>query len=89
MAEPGDPRDDKTGKKPDSDLDGSKKTPENDAFMWRFFGAGIQLAATVGLFALLGWWLDARFGWTPWGLMTCGTLGTAAAMYHFLKDAMK
>ena len=74
MAEPDSPRDDKPG---------------NNADLWRFFGSGIQLSVTVGLFALLGWWLDGRFGWTPWGLVICGSLGTLAALYHFLKDAMK
>jgi F0F1-type ATP synthase assembly protein I len=49
---------------------------------------GAVFAATVGLFVLLGWWLDGKFGWGPWGTMVCGLLGVAAAMYYFLKETL-
>jgi F0F1-type ATP synthase assembly protein I len=77
------------GSAPDKGEPETKTTPGNNADLWRFFGAGIQLAATVGLFCLLGWWLDGKFGWTPWGLVACGSFGTIAGLYHFLKGAMK
>jgi F0F1-type ATP synthase assembly protein I len=89
VAEPsGSPRK-KDAPERDSNPDSSDKKAGNNADLWRFFGSGMQLAATVGLFALLGWWLDGKFGWTPWGLVACGSFGTLAGLYHFLKGAMK
>ena len=55
---------------------------------WRYVGLGVQLAVTVAVFVWLGWWLDSRFGWSPWGMCVLGLLGVAAGLYHFLKDAM-
>ncbi|MCY3024242.1 MAG: AtpZ/AtpI family protein [Planctomycetota bacterium] len=57
--------------------------------LWRYLGLGTQLAVTVAVFVGLGWWLDQRYGWTPWGILTLGTLGVAAGLYHFLKETMK
>ncbi|MCW8129899.1 MAG: AtpZ/AtpI family protein [Planctomycetota bacterium] len=49
---------------------------------------GAVFAVTVGLFVLLGWWLDGKYGWAPWGTVGCGLLGVTAAMYHFLKETL-
>jgi hypothetical protein len=57
--------------------------------LWRFFGLGIQLAVTVALFAALGYWVDAKFGWAPWGLLVCSLVGVSAGMYHFLKAVLQ
>jgi len=71
-----------------------KPDPENrnkgagDPGIWRFFGMGIQLALTVAAFAALGWWLDGKFGWTPWGLLGFSLFGVAAGMYQFLKASL-
>ena len=67
-----------------------KEPGKSDDFdIWRFFGLGIQLAITVALFAALGWWLDGKMGWTPWGLLGCSLFGVVAGMYHFLKATLK
>ncbi len=60
----------------------------SDKDLWHYLGMGTQLTGTVGAFVLLGWWLDRKFGWTPWGLAVTASIGVAAAMYKFLKDAM-
>jgi F0F1-type ATP synthase assembly protein I len=60
-----------------------------DQDLWRYLALGTQLAVTVGLFVGLGWWLDQKFGWSPWGLLVTATLGIGVAMYGFLKDAMR
>jgi hypothetical protein len=57
--------------------------------LWKFAGAGAQLAVTVLLFVGLGLWLDRRYGWSPWGGMIFGMLGVAAGLYHFVKDALR
>ncbi len=61
----------------------------NDADLWRYASSGTQLAATVGGFLLLGWWIDQSLGWSPWGMVVFGMAGICAGLYHFLKDALK
>lgn len=57
--------------------------------LWRYVGLGTQLAVTVAVFVGLGWWVDQRYGWSPWGMLVLSCLGLAAAMYHFVKDALR
>ena len=45
-------------------------------------GAGVELAGTVAILALLGWWLDDKWGTRPW-LMVAGLfIGTVGAIYN-------
>ena len=46
--------------------------------LWRYASLGMQLAATVILFVLAGWWLDKHYGWSPWATLGLGMLGVAA-----------
>jgi F0F1-type ATP synthase assembly protein I len=57
--------------------------------LWRLAGIGLELAMTVGVFAALGWWLDNKFGWTPWGLFGFAMLGVVAGLYRFIRTTMK
>lgn len=79
---PPDPQAPKDARKPDT-------TQGSNQDLWRYLGLGTQLAVTVGLFALLGWWLDRHFGWAPWGLVVTGSVGIAAGLYGFLKDVLR
>ena len=47
----------------------------NDATqdLGRYAGLGLRFALTAAVFGLLGWWLDGRFGTTPW-LLVAGVL---------------
>ncbi|MBI3829152.1 MAG: AtpZ/AtpI family protein [Planctomycetes bacterium] len=47
---------------------------------------GLSFGATVALFAYLGYWLDGRYGWAPWGTVVCVMAGVALATYHLLKE---
>lgn len=69
--------------------EGELKKSNGDRDLWRYLGLGTQLTITVALFVLLGWWLDKKFGWTPWGLVTSASLGVAVGMYGFLKEALR
>lgn len=69
----------------DPKQDGGRKREKSP---WEYMNQGAVFAVTVGLFTALGWWLDGRYGWGPWGTVACGTVGVAAAMYHFLKDTL-
>ena len=46
-----------------------------------FAGMGLQLGLTFALFALLGQWLDRRFGTSPWLLLLLVFIGAAAGLY--------
>jgi len=50
-----------------------------------FAGVGIQLGLTLTLFALLGRWLDARLGTSPWLLLVCVFVGAAAGFYSIYR----
>jgi F0F1-type ATP synthase assembly protein I len=53
-----------------------------------FIGLGSQLAASVIGCGLLGWWLDGKFGTTPWLMIGLGFFGAVAGMTHFIRAAM-
>jgi F0F1-type ATP synthase assembly protein I len=82
VEEPDSPR------KPDKS-DENKKGIGSDRDLWRYVSLGTQLTGTVGVFVLLGWWLDQKYGWSPYGVLISGSIGVAAAMYHFVKGALK
>ncbi len=54
----------------------------------RHSGAGIELAgATAGL-ALFGYWIDGKFGTTPWALVVGVVLGLVGGLYNLVRDSM-
>ncbi|HVT81706.1 MAG TPA: AtpZ/AtpI family protein [Phycisphaerae bacterium] len=55
---------------------------------WSTAGKGLQFAATTALFALMGWWLDRRFGWTPWGTVGLSMLGFIGGLYLLIKEGL-
>lgn len=67
---------------------GPEKNEKREKSAWAYMNLGAVFAVTVGLFVLLGWWLDGKYGWAPWGTVGCGLLGVTAAMYHFLKETL-
>ena len=48
---------------------------------------GIQFALTIGLFTFLGYWLERRYGFVPWGIVAGVFLGFPVALYNLLKSA--
>lgn len=53
------------------------------------FRMASDFAAAVIVGALLGWGLDALFGWTPWGLVSCLMLGFVAGVRNVVATASK
>jgi F0F1-type ATP synthase assembly protein I len=55
----------------------------------RYSGVGLELAgATAGL-ALVGYWLDQRFGTSPWGVLGGFVIGIGGGMYNLVKESLE
>ena len=50
-------------------------------------GMGLDLAAAVGVGALLGWWIDRRFETDPWGVVICSSIGIIGGLLNFVRAA--
>ena len=50
--------------------------------------AGFEIAAAVGGFAALGWWIDRHRGTAPWGLLIGALLGLIGGLYNLIKSAL-
>ena len=53
-----------------------------------FAGVGLQMGATFGLSAWLGYWLDRRLGTTPWLTILLVFVGAGAALYSVYRKVM-
>jgi F0F1-type ATP synthase assembly protein I len=50
-------------------------------------GMGLDLAAAVGVGALLGWWIDGRYETGPWGVLICSSIGIVGGLLNFIRAA--
>lgn len=71
-----------TGASPSPDSVDERRR-NDDSNLWVLAGAGMELAAAVGGFSLLGWWLDGWLGTSPWLLAVCGGIGVVGGLYNF------
>jgi F0F1-type ATP synthase assembly protein I len=54
----------------------------------RYSGVGLELAgATAGL-ALIGYWIDGKFGTSPWGILGGVTIGIVGGLYNLIRESM-
>lgn len=54
----------------------------------RLAGMGVELAGTVGVACLLGYWIDTRFGTSPWGIVILATVGVVGGLYNLIRHAV-
>ena len=55
----------------------------------RHAGVGIELAgATAGL-ALVGYWIDGRFGSAPWGIIGGVVIGLVGGLYNLVRESLQ
>jgi F0F1-type ATP synthase assembly protein I len=53
----------------------------------RYSGVGLELAgATAGL-ALVGYWIDGRFGTLPWGTVIGVVIGLVGGLYNLVRES--
>ena len=54
----------------------------------RYSGVGLELAgATAGL-ALVGYWIDGKFGTSPWGVLIGVLIGIVGGLYNLVKESL-
>ena len=54
----------------------------------RYSGVGLELAgATAGL-ALVGYWIDAKFGTSPWGIIGGFFIGIVGGLYNLVRESL-
>ena len=55
----------------------------------RHSGIGLELAgATAGL-ALVGYWIDGRFGTAPWGIVGGVVIGLVGGLYNMVRESLE
>jgi F0F1-type ATP synthase assembly protein I len=55
----------------------------------RYSGVGLELAgATAGL-ALVGYWIDGRFGTQPWGILSGVVIGLVGGLYNLVRESLE
>ena len=55
----------------------------------KYSGVGLELAgATAGL-ALVGYWIDGRFGTSPWGLLSGVVIGIVGGLYNLVRESLE
>jgi F0F1-type ATP synthase assembly protein I len=54
----------------------------------RHAGVGVELAAAVAGFTLIGYWIDRHFGSAPWGLIVGLALGLVGGMYNLVRESL-
>lgn len=63
-------------------------SPDDRSQWGRYAGLGMEMMMGVLLGVLVGWWLDKKLDWTPWGTIVGSMLGLAGGMYLLIKQAI-
>jgi ATP synthase protein I len=50
---------------------------------------GLDLAASVGVGVLLGWWIDRRYGTAPWWTLILATVGIVGGLLNFVRAGQR
>lgn len=54
----------------------------------RYSGIGLELAGVIGGLALVGYWIDRRFGTAPWGILGGVVLGLVGGLYNLVRESL-
>ena len=68
-----------------------KPTPNSKKRAHGLRGAalGVELAASLIGFALLGLWIDHKYGFEPWGTLVCVVIGLVGGFYNFIRSSLR
>jgi ATP synthase protein I len=54
----------------------------------RYSSIGLELAGVTAGLALLGYWIDRRFGTGPWGLIGGVIVGIVGGLYNLVRESL-
>ena len=55
----------------------------------RYSGVGLELAGAMAGLAFVGYWVDKRFGTTPWGILGGVVIGLAGGLYNLVRESLE
>lgn len=55
----------------------------------RHSGVGLELAGAMAGLALLGYWIDGRFGTSPWGIIGGVVIGLVGGLYNMVSESLQ
>jgi len=59
-------------------------------FGWvRMYALVFEFLAYLGGLGYLGWWLDQKRGWEPWGLLGGLFAGTGLGLYRMIRESKR
>ncbi len=65
------------------------REPDKGAPRWtRHAGVGIEFAAAVAAFALVGYWIDRHYQTGPWGVLIGAGLGLIGGTYNLVRESL-
>jgi F0F1-type ATP synthase assembly protein I len=64
------------------------KRPPADGGWSRYANLGFELAAAVGGFAAVGWWIGRHYGRADLGLLIGAVLGIVGGLYNLLRTSL-
>jgi len=71
-------------------MSASKPAKRGPPGITRLAGMGVELAAAVVAFCLVGYWIDHHFeNDRPWGLIVCALLGIVGGLYNLIRKALR
>lgn len=63
--------------------------PSEQQSSWvRFSALGVELAAAILGFTLVGYWVDRHWGTAPWGLVVGVLLGVVGGLYNLIRQSL-
>lgn len=69
-------------------MDPSGSQPDQ-RFLLRYAGLGTEFVAGMLGCVALGWWLDSRYGWSPWGVLVGSIVGLVGSMTNLIRRALQ
>lgn len=66
----------------------SKPASSGETSLWKLAGLGLEFAATVAIFALIGYELDKWFRTSPWCVIAFTLIALIGNLYLLVKEAL-